>query len=508
MPTEVETDQAPARVTADAAVQALIVHRSTPVRDALAAMDEGNQGILLLTDAGGQFERTVTDGDLRRLILNGAGLTDTLDGLGRIDSLVGADTLSKKAALALMDRQGVDHLPLLGEDRRIVGVLLRRELDKQILLSTPHMGDSEMEFVEEAFRTNWIAPLGPNVDAFERDVAAYVGTSHAAAVSSGTAALHLALILLGVTRGDRVFCSTFTFAASANPIVYQGAEPIFIDSEPDSWNMSPYALERAFAAARTEGWMPRAVIVVNLYGQSADFDPICEICERHGVPIVEDAAESLGATYKARPSGQFGKLSVLSFNGNKIITTSGGGMLLSQDGDLIVRARYLATQARQPAAHYEHTEIGYNYRMSNILAGVGRGQLQVLDDRVAARRAVFDAYRSGLADIEGIGWMPEPDWSMSTRWLSTCTIDPERIRTPVPELVAALGDDMIETRPLWKPMHRQPVFAGRRYFEHDNGSVSDTLFETGLCLPSGSNMTEAEVGRIIASVRRAVSRFR
>jgi len=506
MSIEIETDRTPARVALDPAVQALIVYRSTAVRDALAAMDEGNQGILLLTDADGQFERTVTDGDLRRLILNGAGLIDTLDSLARIDSLVGPDTLSKKAALALMDRQGVDHLPLLGEDRRIVRVLQRRDLDKQILLSTPHMGDSEMEFVEEAFRTNWIAPLGPNVDAFERDIAAYVGSSHAAAVSSGTAALHLALILLGVTRGDRVFCSTFTFAASANPILYQGAEPVFIDSEHDSWNMSPQALERAFAAARAEGWMPHAVIVVNLYGQSADFDPICDICDRYAVPIVEDAAESLGATYKERPSGQFGKLSILSFNGNKIITTSGGGMLLSQDGDLIARARYLATQARQPAAHYEHTEIGYNYRMSNILAGVGRGQLQVLDDRVATRRAVFESYRTGLADIDGIDWMPEPEWSVSTHWLSTCTIDPRRIRMPVSELIAALGEDMIETRPLWKPMHRQPVFAGARYFEHDNGSVSDTLFESGLCLPSGSNMTEAEVDRIIDSVRRAVSR--
>lgn len=508
MSIELETDLAPARVAEDPAVQTLIVQRRTPVRDALAAMDAGNQGILLLTDTDGQFERTVTDGDLRRLILNGAGLTDTLDGLGPIDSLVGPDTLSKKAALALMDRQGVDHLPLLGEDRRIVRVLQRRELDKQILLSTPHMGDSEMEFVEEAFRTNWIAPLGPNVDAFERDIATYVGVGHAAAVSSGTAALHLALILLGVTRGDRVFCSTFTFAASANPIVYQGAEPVFIDSEPDSWNMSPHALERAFAAARSEGWMPRAVIVVDLYGQSADFDPICEICDRYGVPIVEDAAESLGATYKGRPSGQFGKLSILSFNGNKIITTSGGGMLMSEDGELIARARYLATQARQPAAHYEHTEIGYNYRMSNILAGVGRGQLQVLDNRVASRRGVFDSYRTGLADIAGVNWMPEPDWSVSTHWLSTCTIDQDRIRMSVSELIAALAEDMIETRPLWKPMHRQPVFAGARYFEHDNGSVSDTLFETGLCLPSGSNMTDEEVGRIIDAVRRAVSRAR
>jgi dTDP-4-amino-4,6-dideoxygalactose transaminase len=258
--------------------------------------------------------------------------------------------------------------------------------------------------------------------------------------------------------------------------------------------------------AEAEGWMPRAVVVVDLYGQSADFDPICQICDRYGVPIVEDAAESLGATYKGKQSGRFGKLSILSFNGNKIITTSGGGMLLSDDGDLIARARYLATQARQPAAHYEHTEIGYNYRMSNILAGVGRGQLQVLGDRIATRRAVFETYRQGLSDIEGLDWMPEPEWSVSTHWLSTCTIDPERTGLTVSRLIAALAEEMIETRPLWKPMHRQPVFAEARYFPHGNGSVSDQLFETGLCLPSGSNMSDAEIAAIIDAVRRTFAR--
>ncbi len=492
----------------DPAVEPLLVRRSTSLRDALAAMDAASQGILLLTDDNGAFERTVTDGDLRRLILKGASLADTLAGLDNREPLVGRDTLGKKSALALMDKHGVDHLPLLDDNRRIVRVLQRRNIDKQILLSTPHMGDSEMEFVEEAFRTNWIAPLGPNVDAFERDVAAFIGVGHAAAVSSGTAALHLALVLLGVTRGDRVFCSTFTFIASANPIVYQGAEPVFIDSEPDSWNMSPAALEHAFAVAKAEGWMPRAVVVVNLYGQSADFDPICEICDRYGVPIVEDAAESLGATYKGKASGRFGKLSILSFNGNKIITTSGGGMLLSDDQDLIDRARYLATQARQPVAHYEHTEIGYNYRMSNILAGVGRGQLQVLEQRVATRRSVFAAYRDGLADIPGLNWMPEPDWSVSTHWLSTCTLDPDIAGPSAMQVIAALGEEMIETRPLWKPMHRQPVFAGARYFPHDNRSISDALFETGLCLPSGSNLEDRDLAGIIAALRRAMTRAR
>jgi len=310
--------------------------------------------------------------------------------------------------------------------------------------------------------------------------------------------------LLGVQRGDKVFCSSFTFAASANPIVYQDAEPVFIDSEPDSWNMSPRALERAFEAARSEGWCPRAVVVVNLYGQSADMDPIIELCSHYGAPIVEDAAESLGATYKGKPSGSFGKLAIFSFNGNKIITTSGGGMLLSDDEALIAKARFLSTQAREPELHYEHKEIGYNYRMSNVLAGVGRGQLHVLDERIAARRRTFEAYREGLAGLSGFEWMPEPEWSFSTRWLSTCVIDAEAAGIGAREILHALADELIEARPLWKPMHRQPVFSGCRYFEHGNQSVSDRLFDTGLCLPSGSNLTETEVDRVVSTLRRIV----
>lgn len=482
------------------------VTRATRLIDALGALDRSGAGLLLLTDAEGRFERTVTDGDLRRLILGGTAMEADISALPQISSLVVTAAASRKEALVLMDSKGVNHLPVVDGDGRAIDVLDRRNLDHQILLSTPHMGDAEMMFVEEAFRTNWIAPLGPNVDAFEREVAELVGIGHAAALSSGTAAIHLALVLLGVGQGDRVFCSSFTFAASANPIVYQGAEPVFIDSEPDSWNMSPAALERAFEGARAEGWMPAAVIVVNLYGQSADFDPIVALCDRYGVPIVEDAAESLGATYKGIPSGRFGKLAIFSFNGNKIITTSGGGMLVSEDKNLIDRARFLSTQARDPAPHYQHSVIGYNYRMSNILAGVGRGQLQVLDERVAARRGVFDAYRDGLSDIDGIDWMPEPEWSMSTHWLSTCTIDENRTGVGASTLLKRLADELIETRPLWKPMHLQPVFAGCRYYPHGNVSVSDALFETGLCLPSGSNMTAGEVGRIVDTIRSAIKR--
>ena len=408
----------------------------------------------------------------------------------------------------MMDERKVDHLPVLDAAGKVQRLVVRRDIDNQILLSTPHMGSSEMEFVEEAFRTNWIAPLGPNVDAFEREVAELTGVAHAAALSSGTAAIHLALVLLGVAAGDRVLCSSMTFAASVNPIVYQNAEPVFIDSEPESWNMSPRALERALEEAASEGWKPAAVIVVNIYGQSADMDPLIDLCRRYDVPVVEDAAESMGATYKGKPSGSFGKLAIFSFNGNKIITTSGGGMLLSNDEDLIRRARFLSTQAREPALHYEHNEIGYNYRMSNILAGVGRGQLEVLDERVQARRQVFETYRAGLGDIPGLDWMPEPDWSRSTHWLSACTIDPQLTGLDSRTLLIRLAQELIEARPIWKPMHRQPVFAGCRFFEHGNESVSDRLFETGLCLPSGSNMSQGELQRVVDTIREVIESAR
>jgi dTDP-4-amino-4,6-dideoxygalactose transaminase len=363
------------------------------------------------------------------------------------------------------------------------------------------MGEAERQYVEEAFKTNWIAPLGPNVDAFERELADMLGVKHAAALSSGTAALHLGLRLLGVGAGDKVFCSTFTFAASANPIIYQGAEPVFIDSDHDSWNMSPQALERAFESARREGWMPKAVIIVCLYGQSADMDPLMALCQQYDVPVLEDAAESLGATYKGKASGTFGLLGAYSFNGNKIITTSGGGMLVSDNPDLIAKARFLSTQARDAAPHYQHSEIGFNYRMSNILAGVGRGQLHVLRSRVEVRRQVFQVYRDELKELDSITWMPEPAWSYSTHWLTACTIAP-RAGADRHTLMRHLAAELIEARPLWKPMHMQPVFQGCRYFAHDEVSVSDQLFDQGLCLPSGSNMSTGDVERIVDVIRR------
>ncbi|KFZ32414.1 pyridoxal phosphate-dependent aminotransferase [Anoxybacillus flavithermus] len=368
----------------------------------------------------------------------------------------------------------------------------------RIYLSPPHMSGKEQKYIQEAFETNWIAPLGPNVDAFEKELAAYVGSKGAAAVSSGTAAIHLALRLLGVGRGDVVFCSSLTFIASANPILYQGAEPVFVDSEPETWNMSPMALERAMEEAKKEGKLPKAVIVVNLYGQSAKMDEILAICDHYGVPVVEDAAESLGSTYKGKKSGTFGKFGIYSFNGNKIITTSGGGMLVSNDLDALQQARFLATQARDPAPHYEHSQMGYNYRMSNIVAGIGRAQLEVLDERVQARRAIFDRYVQALGDIQGIHFMPELEGTMSNRWLTTLTIDQDVLGVTPMEIINALAEENIEARPVWKPLHLQPLFAGVRYYPHEEGwSVSDELFAKGVCLPSGSSMTLEQQQRVI-----------
>ncbi len=352
------------------------------------------------------------------------------------------------------------------------------------------MGGDELGLVQDAFATNWIAPLGPHVDAFEKEFAAAVGSPHAAALSSGTAALHLALRLVGVARDDEVLCSTFTFSASANPIVYEGARPVFIDSEAESWNMDPALLAQALESRAKQNRRPKAVVLVHLYGQSADIDAIEALCAQHEVPLIEDAAEALGAEYlgrdgkraKAITPGSVGRLGIYSFNGNKIITTSGGGMLVSADKTLIEKARFLATQARDPAPHYQHSEIGYNYRLSNVLAAIGRGQLRVLADRVAARRANCAYYQKAFADLPGVTFMPEPAWGRGTRWLTCIVVDPKKLGADREAIRLALAEQNIEARPLWKPMHLQPVFAG---CERVGGEVSAGLFERGLCLPSG-----------------------
>jgi len=376
----------------------------------------------------------------------------------------------------------------------------------KIYLSAPHMSGHEMSYIQEAFDTNWIAPLGPHVDAFEREIAAKVGVNGAAAVSSGTAAIHLALQLLDVQAGDTVFCSSLTFVASANPILYLGAAPVFIDSEPDTWNMSPQALERALHDTSRAGSLPKAVIVVNLYGQSAKMDELASLCNAYRIPMIEDAAESLGSTYKGKASGSFGRYGVFSFNGNKIITTSGGGMLVSDDLESLHTARFLATQARDMAPHYQHSQIGFNYRMSNVIAGIGRAQLAVLDDRVQTRRAIFERYHKELSYIPGIRFMPELNGTRSNRWLTTLTIDERETEVTVQQLLKSLADENIEARHVWKPLHQQPLFEGVAYYAHsEQDSVSDRLFRSGLCLPSGSNMTEEDQTRVIECIRKTIA---
>lgn len=367
----------------------------------------------------------------------------------------------------------------------------------RIYLSPPHMGEQERRLLLEAFDSNWIAPLGPHVDAFERELAERVAMPYAAALSSGTAGLHLALQLLGVGPGDEVLVSTLTFAASVNPIVYQGATPVFIDSETRTWNMDPDLLEEELVACAARGKLPKAVIVVDLYGQCANYDRIVGICARYDVPIIEDAAEALGATWQGRPAGSFGTFGVFSFNGNKIITTSGGGMLVSGRADLIERARFLATQARDPAPHYEHSTIGNNYRLSNLLAAVGRGQLQVLDERVALRRENYRRYAEAFAQVDGITMMPLAEEGVPNCWLTCVTIDAARFGASNDQVRERLTSEDIEARPVWKPMHLQPVFRDCR---SRGGAVAEDLFAHGLCLPSGSSLTEEDRQRVIDSV--------
>lgn len=376
--------------------------------------------------------------------------------------------------------------------------------NKKIWLSSPHMGTAEQKYVQEAFDTNWIAPLGPHVNGFEADLQNYTGVPHAAALISGTAAIHLALILLGVGPGDYVICQSMTFSASANPIAYQGATPVFIDSEPETWNMSPDHLEKALADLTAHGKRVKAIIPVHLYGMPAKMEEILAIAHRYGVTVIEDAAEALGSTIYGKPCGALGTFGVLSFNGNKIITTSGGGVLLSEDGEMIAKARFLATQARDNAPHYQHSHIGYNYRMSNVVAAIGRGQMEVIDDRVAARRANFERYEKYFSSIVKRGYLvtlqPGPEGYFSNRWLTAVNIDPAKNKGLTREtLRLALEAENIESRPLWKPMHLQPVFANAPFY---GDGTSEKLFEDGLCLPSGSNLTESDFARIFEVMDR------
>ncbi|MCU0695132.1 MAG: aminotransferase class I/II-fold pyridoxal phosphate-dependent enzyme [Myxococcaceae bacterium] len=374
----------------------------------------------------------------------------------------------------------------------------------RIYLSPPHMGPDERSLLLDAFDSNWIAPLGPHVEAFEKELAARVAVPHAAALSSGTAALHLALQLVGVGRGDDVVVSSLTFAASANPVTYLGARPVFIDSETKTWNLDPDLLEEELEARRREGRpMPKAVVVVDLYGQCANYTRLEPLCAKYGVPLIEDAAEALGATWNGKPAGGFGAFGVFSFNGNKIITTSGGGMLVGPDKGLIDKARFLATQARDPAPHYQHSHVGYNYRLSNLLAAVGRGQLRVLDERIAARRRNRAFYEQAFANVPGIRFMPVAAEGTWNGWLTVIVVDSKAFGATREQIRIALEQQNIESRPVWKPMHLQPVFA---QCPMRGGAVSAAIFEDGLCLPSGSSLTTAELERVASLVLSLRSR--
>lgn len=367
---------------------------------------------------------------------------------------------------------------------------------EKILLSSPHLSGAEMEYLRETVESGWVAPLGPQVDAFERELCAATGAAHAAALSSGTAAIHLALRALGVKPGDEVICSAFTFAASCAPILYQHARPVFVDSEPGSWNMSPAALERALREHS-----PKAAVIVNLYGQMADYEPLCALCRAHGVPVIEEAAESLGATYRGQNSGTFGEIAIFSFNGNKIITTSGGGAALSADGELIQKIRFLSTQARDPARHYQHSELGFNYRMPAVCAAVGRGQLPALPARVAKKKAIYDAYRAGFAGNPTIEMNPVAGFGEPNHWLSCITLREGSPAAPL-EILEHLERKNIEARPIWKPMQLQPLYENYPFYPHEEGmpGVSQRIFERGLCLPSDTKMTDEQQQLVIEEV--------
>ena len=374
--------------------------------------------------------------------------------------------------------------------------------NKRIYLSPPHMGEKERAYLIDAFDSNWIAPLGPHVDGFEEEMSEYLGVNHAAALSSGSGALHLALKIVGVEAGDKVLCPSLTFAASANVIMYEKAQPIFVDSDQYTWVVDLNALEKAIKKHK-----PKALIAVDLYGQSCDYDAILDLCNHHNIIVIEDAAEALGADYKGKKCGSFGEMGILSFNGNKIITTSGGGMLVSNNEDYVKKARFLSTQAREPKLHYEHTELGYNYRMSNLLAAVGRGQLEVIEDRVKARRSIFNRYEKALSHIDGFTFMQEADYGKSNRWLTTLTVDEKRTGVSRTQIIDALEKENIEARPVWKPMHMQPLYKKCEYVMSGNEDVSKKLFENGLCLPSGSNLSDGNQTRIIDIILASIKQY-
>jgi dTDP-4-amino-4,6-dideoxygalactose transaminase len=485
-------------------VDEIIATSKNSIKHVMELMNTSNLLIALVVDKDGKLERTVTDGDIRRFLLGNGSLEDVIEDLpNNVDFLIPISVDINQPiseVSSLMYFHGIEQVPVLDSYGCPIGLHLRKNIDTRILLSTPHMGGDEQDYISQAFDTNWLAPLGPNVDALEREISDYIGGAHVAVVNTGTSAIHLALLLLNVSRDDIVFCQSFTFVASANPILYQGATPVFIDSEPNTWNISPVALRRALSYYKKIGKLPKAIIIVHLYGRCANMKQIMNISNEFGIPIIEDAAESFGALYQGEHSGTIGKFGVFSFNGNKIITTSGGGALVSYDEALIKKARFLSTQSKDPALHYEHSEIGYNYRMSNVLAGIGRGQLKVLDHRVKQRREVQKKYKEGLISIDAIEWMPETIGDLSNCWLSVFSINPKKTEfTPI-DLISFLNDNGIEARPTWKPLHMQPLFSNFEYYSEEDISFCSYLFDTGVCLPSSSNISSKDQTIVIMKI--------
>ncbi len=477
----------------------LLITEEATVKEAFEQLNVNAKRILLLVDANGKFSRTITDGDLRRLLLKHEHVSTKLSALPEMESIFVRAKTPQRETVSIMKAGGVDVVPVLDDDNQVVDIVTLEELEKPILLSIPHMGEHEKQYVSEAFDSNWVAPLGPNVTGFENELAEKTQTGYAAALSSGTAAIHLALVILDIKPGDRIFCPSLTFVASVNPVLYQHACPVLLDSAPGSWNICPVLLEAELDRAKRQNQLPKAVVVVNLYGHSADFERLAPICEHYGVPIVEDAAESLGASYKRRMSGTFGLMAAFSFNGNKIITTSGGGMLVSANEDYVAKARWLSTQAKDDAPYYLHSAVGYNYRMSNVLAGIGRGQLRVLDERVRQRRAIYQRYETELDDTGCFEWIKTPADTYPTHWLSVGLIR-KGVDYSAQSLIDDLNSHGIEARRVWNPLHRHPLFADFEYIPQPTGSVSDDLFERGICLPSSSNMTDAQQSKVIETI--------
>jgi len=475
----------------------IIVNASFNIKGALEILNTTGLTILFLVDSNNKLIRTITDGDIRRLLLDGFSLDDQLENLPPKNYIATDINASPESVLNLMKLNTIDQIPILNNNKEPLGLILKSDLEPRIQLSVPHMSGFELGYIEEAFNSNWIAPLGPNVDGFEREFSDYLGGSYCTAVNSGTSAIHLSLLLLGVSSDDIVLCSSFTFVASANPILYQNATPVFIDSEPTTWNMSPIALEKAIKSSLKIGKKPKAIIVVHLYGQSAKLDEILQISNLYEIPVIEDSAESLGSLYKGRKTGTMGVFGIFSFNGNKIITTSGGGMLVSKDKEMILKAKYLSTQAKDDFEYYEHKEVGYNYRMSNVLAGIGRGQLKVLDKRVQEKREIYEYYKNNL-NLDCLEWMPEPNEDYSNRWLSVLRIKSNKTNITASYLIKKLKERNIELRHVWKPMHLQPLFFSSKYFKHTKNSFCDDLFNTCVCLPSSSSMDQ-ELQKIVIS---------